>query len=90
MGKINLKEYLLKQEAEYVERVGPGLNADLQQKLHDDIASGKIDIGPVADHSKPVKDKRPGINQDDWYLIQNTLEKLAMPSEIDRNGDLNY
>lgn len=56
---MNLREWLLDQERTFVpEKPRKGLDSAKMEQLHNDIATGAIDVGPKPDHSKPIKDIR--------------------------------
>lgn len=81
-----LAEYILfKEKHQQAERIASGPNAEKQQELHDKIVSGEIDIGPVPDHSAPVKDIRPKYDGEEAYLIHKAsrngshIDVRAMP-----------
>lgn len=65
------------------EKPRKGLNAELQQELHEKIISGEIDIGPMPDHSEPVKDIRPVVDGETERLFRQSYQLANRES---RNG----
>jgi len=61
-----------------VYKEGRGINAEAQQKLREMIESGVVDIGPMPDHTAPVKDVRPKVDGETAWVFFKT----ANPDEF--------